>query len=231
MNAMNEFDFLKKLKEQARDRGSSAGLVRGIGDDAAVFKPLNGGDVVITADLLVEDIDFRQETTRPELLGHKSLAVSLSDIAAMGARPRWALLSLAVTNDVWDSEFLDQFYQGFFRLAERFGVKLIGGDLSRTDSKILIDSLVLGLLLRLLGPGRAGSPPHVLVRHPVRHPPLRDAAEHAVAAARHGHADALLRKTDHHRGRRVRGLRLGPAHPGAQQLREPRLPGAAGGAS
>jgi thiamine-monophosphate kinase len=141
---MNEFDFLKKLKEQARDQGSSAGLIRGIGDDAAVFKLLDHSDVVISTDLLLEDIDFRRETTRPDLLGHKALAVSLSDIAAMGARPRWALLSIAVTSGVWDSDFLDQFYQGFFRLAERFGVKLIGGDLSRTEAKIVIDSVVLG---------------------------------------------------------------------------------------
>ena len=70
--------------------------MRGIGDDAAVFKSLAGNDVVVSTDLLVEDIDFRRDTTRPDLLGHKALAVSLSDIAAMGARPRWALLSIGV---------------------------------------------------------------------------------------------------------------------------------------
>ena len=139
---MNEFDFLKKLKERAR--GSSTGLVCGIGDDAAVFQPAAGNNVVISTDLLLEDIDFRLETTRPELLGQKALAVSLSDIAAMGARPRWALLSIAVTSEVWESEFLDEFYLGFFQLAQRLGVKLIGGDLSRTGGKIAIDSVVIG---------------------------------------------------------------------------------------
>ena len=69
-------------------------LVRGIGDDAAVFKSPAARDVVVSTDLLVEDVDFRRDTTRADLLGHKALAVSLSDIAAMGARPRWALLSL-----------------------------------------------------------------------------------------------------------------------------------------
>ena len=107
---MNEFDFLKKLKEKAAARGSSAGLLCGIGDDAAVLKPTAGTNSVITADLLLENIDFRLDTTRPDLLGHKALAVSLSDIAAMGARPRWAFLSIAVTNVVWHSEFLEQFY-------------------------------------------------------------------------------------------------------------------------
>ena len=141
---MNEFDYLKKLRARVRTGDSTAGLVRGIGDDAAVFKSSPGQNVVISTDLLLEDIDFRVETTRPDLLGHKALAVSLSDIAAMGARPRWALLSIAVTDAVWHSEFLDQFYEGFFQLADRLGVKLIGGDLSKTDGKIAVDSVVLG---------------------------------------------------------------------------------------
>src|SRR5215210_7268040 len=65
-------------------------LIRGIGDDAAVIRQFAGRETVITADLLVEEIDFRLDATQPRLLGHKALAVSLSDIAAMGARPRWA---------------------------------------------------------------------------------------------------------------------------------------------
>ena len=83
---MNEFDRIKKIRALAEARNSDvAGLVRGIGDDAAVIKSLAGTNVVISTDLLVEDIDVRRDTTRPELLGHKALAVSLSDIAAMGA--------------------------------------------------------------------------------------------------------------------------------------------------
>jgi thiamine-monophosphate kinase len=141
---MNEFDFIKKIRTLAQERGGSSGLVRGIGDDAAVFKFFAGSDVVVSTDLLIEDVDFRRDTTRPELLGHKALAVSLSDIAAMGARPRWALLSIGVPKDVWESEFLDSFYDGFFKLAARYDVKLIGGDISRTSEKIIIDSMVIG---------------------------------------------------------------------------------------
>jgi thiamine-monophosphate kinase len=142
---MNEFDRIKQIRAlaEARNRDVS-GLVRGIGDDAAVIKSFGGTDVVISTDLLVEDIDFRRDTTRPDLLGHKALAVSLSDIAAMGSRPRWALLSIGVPEDVWNSRFLDQFYEGFFALADRYAVKLIGGDLSRTPEKIVIDSMVVG---------------------------------------------------------------------------------------
>ena len=141
---MNEFDFLNKIRGFVPDERTVSGLVRGIGDDAAVFKSLAGSDVVISTDLLVEEIDFRRDTTRPELLGHKALAVSLSDIAAMGARPRWALLSIGVPEAVWNSEFLDGFYAGFFQLAARYGVTLIGGDVSRTPDKIIIDSILIG---------------------------------------------------------------------------------------
>jgi len=77
-------------------------------------------------------------------LGHKALAVSLSDIAAMGARPRWSLISIGVPEDVWETEFVDQFYEGLTSLAHRYDVKLIGGDTSRTPDKIVIDSIVIG---------------------------------------------------------------------------------------
>ena len=155
---MNEFDFIRKIREQAEGRGDSSGLVRGIGDDAAVLKSF-AGSVVVSTDLLVEGIDFRRHTTRPHELGHKALAVSLSDIAAMGARPRWALLSIGVPNDVWDSGFIDGFYDGFFQIAGRFGVKLIGGDLSRTPEKIVINSIAIGECLHGREVFRAGAKP------------------------------------------------------------------------
>lgn len=141
---MNEFDFIKKIRKLAEARTPPAGLVCGIGDDAAVLKSFVGTDIVVSTDLLVEEVDFRRDATHPNLLGHKALAVSLSDIAAMGARPRWALLSIGVPTDIWQSDFLDKFYEGFFQLADRYGVGLIGGDVSRTPEKIVIDSIVIG---------------------------------------------------------------------------------------
>ncbi len=156
---MNEFDFIKKIRLLAEDRGAASGLVRGIGDDAAVLNSFAGTDVVVSTDLLVEDVDFHRDTTHPDLLGHKALAVSLSDIAAMGARPRWALLTIGVPNDVWESEFLDSFYEGFFQLADRYGVKLIGGDVSRTPEKIVIDSNVIGECLMEREIFRSGAQP------------------------------------------------------------------------
>src|ERR1051325_8927999 len=88
----SEFDFIESLRQRVTLKSES--LINGIGDDAAVFRSTAGKETVITADLLVEDVDFRRSTTPPYLLGHKALAVSLSDIAAMGARPLWSLISI-----------------------------------------------------------------------------------------------------------------------------------------
>src|ERR1043165_1175276 len=120
----SEFDFINRIRQRALDqlRNSSLSAQRsslsfGIGDDAAALRQRSGLDMVITTDLLVEEIDFRLKTTTPRLLGHKALAVSLSDIAAMGARPRFALLSIGVPDAIWNSGFVDELYEGFFALA------------------------------------------------------------------------------------------------------------------
>ena len=148
-----EFDFINLIRQRAVSRNRSSekstpsslvlhpsSLMVGIGDDAAIIRESAGRNTLITTDLLIEDIDFHRDTTTARFLGHKALAVSLSDIAAMGARPRWSLLSLGIPNDIWNSDFVDELYEGFFALADRYDVSLIGGDLSRTPDKIVIDS-------------------------------------------------------------------------------------------
>src|SRR3954454_2921394 len=141
-----EFDYIEKIRKRAAITRSSqtSSLLRGIGDDAAIIRETAGRNTLITTDLLIEDIDFHRDSTTPQFLGHKALAVSLSDIAGMGARPRWSLLSLGITNDIWNSDFVDQFYEGFFTLADRYEVSLVGGDISRSPDKLVIDSVVLG---------------------------------------------------------------------------------------
>ena len=141
----SEFDFIKSLRQRvASTRVKTDSLVSGIGDDAAVVRSSSGRDSIISADLLVEDIDFRRTTIPPYLLGHKALAVSLSDIAAMGARPLWSLTSIGLPDDVWQTDFIDRFYDGLLDLANHYGVQLIGGDTSRTNERIVIDSVVSG---------------------------------------------------------------------------------------
>jgi thiamine-monophosphate kinase len=138
-----EFEFITNLKKKSAKQPNSAVRV-GIGDDCAVLPKDSKTDLVITTDLLIEDIDFRLEWTTPEFIGHKALAVSLSDVAAMGAKPFWSMLSIGVPEKVWKSDFVGKFYEGYLNLAKEYGVKLIGGDVSKTPDKIVIDSIVAG---------------------------------------------------------------------------------------
>jgi thiamine-monophosphate kinase len=154
-SSRSEFGFIERLRQRAlhqlRRAQTSSSLVPhpsslslGIGDDAAIIQQRSGRETIITTDLLVEDIDFRLNSTTPWLLGYKALAVSLSDIAAMGARPHYALLSIGIPRHTWETDFVDQLYEGFFTLAETYRVTLIGGDVSRTPERIVIDAIVIG---------------------------------------------------------------------------------------
>jgi thiamine-monophosphate kinase len=140
---VNEFDFIRQLREQVGSRENSPRLSSGIGDDAAVIRQSSGRDLVITTDLLVEDVDFYRESTPARLLGHKALAVSLSDIAAMGARPAWSLISIGLPKKEWSSNFKDELFKGYLELAGRFGVTLAGGDVSQSH-QVILDSIVVG---------------------------------------------------------------------------------------
>lgn len=115
----------------------------GVGDDAAVIRPEPGMETVVSTDLLVEGVHFRREWATADLLGRKSLAISLSDMAAMGAAPRAAFLSLAVP-DTCDDAFLEAFYSGAAAVADRYGVTIAGGDLSSSPGPLCIDSVVTG---------------------------------------------------------------------------------------
>ena len=131
-----EFEFIEKMRRRHN--------LSKIGDDAAVLPKDSVTDLVITTDLLIEDIDFKIEWSKPEFLGHKALAVSLSDVAAMGAKPVWSMLSIGVPAKIWKTDFVEKFYGGYMNLAEHFGVELVGGDVSRSPDKIVIDSIVAG---------------------------------------------------------------------------------------
>ncbi len=139
-----EFDFIERIRRQELARFTKgehsslnthhSSLLLGIGDDAALLRPRAGFDLVITTDLMVEGVDFRLGGgwTSPRDLGHRALAVSLSDAAAMGGRPRFCLLSVGVPRAVWRGRFPEEFYEGVRSLAEVYGVRIIGGDTSRT---------------------------------------------------------------------------------------------------
>src|SRR6266849_5043247 len=119
---MNEFDFIRRLREQTRSRKQSPRLLMRIGDDASVVNQLAHRDLVVTTDLLIEGVDFYRDAAPARMLGHKALAVSLSDIAAMGARPFWSLLSIGMPRAIWQDDFKEEFFAGYFELADKFGV-------------------------------------------------------------------------------------------------------------
>lgn len=100
----------------------------GVGDDGALIEPTPGHELVIATDMLVEGTHFLADTD-PEDLGWKTLAVNVSDIAAMGARPRWATLAMALP--AADEAWIASFARGFFVCANEFGIDLIGGDTTR----------------------------------------------------------------------------------------------------
>jgi thiamine-monophosphate kinase len=133
---LSEFQFLENLKKKY-------GLKK-IGDDCAVLPKDARNDLVVTTDLLVEDIDFRLDWSKPEFIGHKALAVSLSDVAAMGAKPVWSMISIGVPEKIWETDFAERFYEGYMNLAKKHDVELIGGDVSKTPDKIVIDSIAAG---------------------------------------------------------------------------------------
>ena len=112
----------------------------GVGDDCALLRPDAGLELAVTTDMLVEGRHFLPDA-EPRALGHKALAVNLSDLAAMGAAPRWATLSLALP--AADERWLAAFAAGFFALAERHGVDLIGGDTTR-GPQLVISVTALG---------------------------------------------------------------------------------------
>jgi thiamine-monophosphate kinase len=142
----SEFEFIQRIRQQAAKQALPAGdLVFGIGDDAAIWREQTGCETLITVDLLVEDVDFKLEYAPPRWLGHKALAVSLSDIAAMGGMPKYALLTLAIPKlNPQSEDFWEEFFAGYFALAETYGVQLIGGDISSAPDRLTVDSIVIG---------------------------------------------------------------------------------------
>ncbi|HEV7699721.1 MAG TPA: thiamine-phosphate kinase [Pyrinomonadaceae bacterium] len=136
----SEFEFINNIKKRYR--------LDKVGDDCAVLPKDAQTDLLITSDVLVEGVDFRHEWATPEQIGHKALAISLSDVAAMGGNPTFALLSIAVDEKLWKTDFLDRFYAGWQQLATKFDVELVGGDVSRTSGPLVIDSTVLGEVSR-----------------------------------------------------------------------------------
>jgi thiamine-monophosphate kinase len=114
------------------------GALLGVGDDCALLQAGAGETIAITTDMLVEGTHFLVQADA-RLLGHKSLAVNLSDLAAMGAQPRWCTLALALPSV--EEQWLAEFSAGLFDLADEYGIELIGGDTTRGPLTLSITAL------------------------------------------------------------------------------------------
>jgi thiamine-monophosphate kinase len=125
--------------------GETSGVIVGLGDDAAVVEPGTGSSV-LTTDLLVDGVHFERGSTSARDLGAKAIAVNVSDIAAMGASPRYALASLALPADI-EAAWVVELYGGMRAACEEYALALVGGDISRAE-RLVISVVVLGEVSR-----------------------------------------------------------------------------------
>jgi thiamine-monophosphate kinase len=130
---MSEFDLIRRHFTRA-----TPNTLLGVGDDAALLQVSEGNVLAVSSDMLVCGTHFFADAD-PYLLGHKTLAVNLSDMAAMGANPRWATLALSLPTQ--DEVWLEAFSAGFFSLAQQHGVELIGGDTTRGPLNLCVTIL------------------------------------------------------------------------------------------
>ncbi len=147
---MAEFSIIDQFCRDVGPKHSSTKL--DIGDDAAVIRPDQGTELAISVDTMVSGVHFFEDV-RPERLAHKILAVNLSDMAAMGARPKWATLALTLPRG--DDEWLSSFSDGLKQTANRFDLQLIGGDTSQ--GPLSLSLTVIGTLPQSKALKRSGA--------------------------------------------------------------------------
>lgn len=132
---LSEFQLIARFFDALAPGGPDGGVLLGIGDDAAILRPPAGEDLLVSIDTLVSGVHFPPALS-PRAIGHRALAVNLSDLAAMGARPLWFTLALTLpaAEEIWLSAFAD----GLGSLARRAGIALVGGDTTRGPLSITL---------------------------------------------------------------------------------------------
>ena len=139
---LNEFDIIKHyFKRHYNYSSHRKDVILGIGDDAALLAPPPGHILVTSMDTLITGVHFPVDTS-PEDIGYKALAVSLSDLASMGADPAWIMLALSIPEE--NTKWLEGFCQGFFELSDQYGLELVGGDTTR--GSLSISTQVMGFV-------------------------------------------------------------------------------------
>lgn len=143
LSDLGEKGLIERLRAQLNQAGGRGELVVDVGDDTAAFRAPGADKLqLFTVDMMVEGTHFRRQWHWPGKLGWKALAVNISDIAAMGGRPTFAVVSVGLPSDI-ELEFIDRFYTGLLGCAQKYGVVLVGGDSVRAP-QIVIDVALLG---------------------------------------------------------------------------------------
>jgi thiamine-monophosphate kinase len=141
LSKLGEFGLISRF--QSRLKYCSPQVIQGIGDDCAILSLNNGNYQVLTTDALVETIHFNLKTHTPEQLGWKTMAVNISDIAAMGGQPKFAVLSVGIPKSI-PVDFLDRFYKGINQASQKYKVALVGGDTVASPKHLFINLALLG---------------------------------------------------------------------------------------
>ena len=139
LKTMGEFGFIEKIRASLKTNNPS--IITGIGDDAAIFKPAPGHELVFTTDMLVEGRHFDFKFITPWQLGAKTMAVNISDCAAMGARPTVAVVSIGLPKD-YPMAHVEAFYEGMKSWGESYGAQIVGGDTVGSDSFVVNVALI-----------------------------------------------------------------------------------------
>lgn len=201
LQQLGEFGLIARIAHEWKDRTPSHWV--GIGDDCAVLPfPREASPeitkLLVTTDMLVEHVHFLLSSTPPDALGHKALAVNVSDIAAMGGIPTTAFLSLALPQNL-SVEWVDDFFQGFNKLAQYYDIVLAGGDTTRSMGPVVVNVTLVGQgepkdlktragaqsgdVICVTGTlGDSGGGLQLLLKHPCSH---RTPAEHWLLAQHH----------------------------------------------
>ena len=154
---MRELDLVRRIREHAAAAYRNRSVVKGIGDDCAIVRPAQENDLVFTTDFVLEGRHFSLATHSAQEVGYKALARSLSDLAAMGSKPVFCLVSLAVPERL-GSRWIDGFYKGLLSLGTRYKITVAGGDLSSFGS-VVVDVMCCGQVQRNKAILRSGAKP------------------------------------------------------------------------
>ncbi|MBI4687518.1 MAG: thiamine-phosphate kinase [Nitrospirae bacterium] len=154
LSRLGEFGLIEKIRSSFS--GASSEIIKGIGDDAAALKTSRSKITLVTTDMLLEGVHFNLSFTTFYQLGYKSLAVNISDIFAMGGRPKYFLIGLGIPKGC-DSKNIDDFYSGINSLAEKWKINIIGGDTCASRNGFIISGTLIGEAEKIIT--RSGAKP------------------------------------------------------------------------